>query len=199
MNRVDRERTLLLQAINASWSTQAIATAVELRIPDLLASESLDCDALARTAGCHAPSLKRLLAALASLALVVQDRCGRFALSPRGTLLRSDAAESLAAWALFCGQRAWHNWTHLADSVRSGSSAPRRDGGNDDFAHLDSDTAAADLFHRAMTNLTRPVAAAFAATVDLDGDLRVIDVGGGYGQLLTTLLLAHPRLRGVLF
>jgi hypothetical protein len=199
MNHVDRERSLLLEAINASWTTQAIATAVELRIPDLLAGESIDCDALARATGCHAPSLKRLLAALASLALVVQDRGGHFALSPRGALLRSDAPESLAAWALFCGQRVWHNWSRLADSVRTGSSAPRRHGGNDDFAHLDANTAAADLFHRAMTNLTRPVADAFAATVDLGGDLRVIDVGGGYGQLLTTLLLAHPRLRGVLF
>jgi hypothetical protein len=43
------------------------------------------------------------------------------------------------------------------------------------------------------------VAAAFAAKVDLGDDLRVVDVGGGYGQLLTTLLLAHPRQRGVLF
>ena len=199
MNHVDRERALLLQAINASWTTQTIATAVELRIPDLLAGESLDSDALARAAGCHSPSLKRLLAALASLALVVQDRCGRYALSPRGALLRNDGAESLAAWALFCGRRVWQNWTHLADSVRTGSSAPRRSGGNDDFAHLDTDAAAADVFHRAMTNLTRPVATAFATTVELDGDLRVIDVGGGYGQMLTTLLLANPRLRGVLF
>ncbi|HEY6353235.1 MAG TPA: methyltransferase [Burkholderiaceae bacterium] len=107
--------------------------------------------------------------------------------------------ESLAAWALFCGQRIWRNWTHLADSVRSGSSATRRSGGQDDFAHLDADPPAADLFHRAMTNLTRPVAAAFAASIDLEGELRVVDVGGGYGQLLVALLLAHPRLRGVLF
>ena len=50
-----------------------------------------------------------------------------------------------------------------------------------------------------MTNLTQAVAAAFAASIDIGGDLRVVDVGGGYGQLITTLLLAHPRLHGVLF
>ena len=87
----------------------------------------------------------------------------------------------------------------LLDSVRSGSSAARSRGGNDDFAHLDADPPAADLFHRAMTNLTQAVAAAFAASIDIGGDLRVVDVGGGYGQLITTLLLAHPRLHGVLF
>jgi len=198
-HQMDSEGAVLLEAINASWATQTIAAAVELRIPDLLSDAPLDCDALARAAGCDAPSLKRLLAALASLALVTQDGGGRFALSPRGALLRSDVPESLAAWALFCGRRVWRNWSHLADSVRSGSSATRRNGGNDDFAHLEADPPTAALFHRAMTNLTRPVAAAFAASVDLDGDLRVVDVGGGYGQLLATLLLAHPRLRGVLF
>jgi hypothetical protein len=199
MNHVDSEGALLLEAINASWTTQTIATAVELRIPDLLADAPLDCDALARAAGCDTPSLRRLLAALVSLALVTQDGSDRFALNPRGALLRSDVPESLAAWALFCGQRAWRNWAHLADSVRSGSSATRRSGGNDDFAHLDADPSAAALFHSAMTNLTRPVAAALAASVDFGSDLRVVDVGGGYGQLLTTVLLAHPRLRGVLF
>ena len=98
-NNGDSERAVLLEAINASWTTQAIATAVELRIPDLLADARIDGDALAQATGCHAPSLERLLAALASLALVVRDGSGRFALSPRGQLLRSDVPESLAAWA----------------------------------------------------------------------------------------------------
>jgi hypothetical protein len=199
MNQADSEAAVLLEAINASWTTQTIAAAVDLRIPDLLGDAPLECDALARAAGCDAPSLRRLLAALASLSLVTRDGSGRFALTPRGALLRSDVPGSLAAWALFCGTRAWRNWAHLADSVRSGSSATRGSGGSDDFSRLDADALAADLFHRAMTNLTRPVAAAFAASVDLGGDLRVVDVGGGYGQLITALLLAHPRVRGVLF
>jgi len=198
-NNGDSERAVLLEAINASWTTQAIATAVELRIPDLLADARLDGEALAQATGCHAPSLERLLAALASLALVVRDDSGRFGLSPGGELLRSDVPESLAAWALLCGRRLWHNWARLAESVRSGCSAPRSRGGNDDFAHLDADPPAADLFHRAMTNLTQPVAAAFAASIDLGGALRVVDVGGGYGQLITTLLPAPPCLNGVLF
>jgi hypothetical protein len=199
MNAIGDVRAQLLEAIHASWATQAMAAAVELHLPDLLADAPLDGDALAQLAGCHAPSLKRLLAALASLALVKHDDGGRFALSPSGELLRGDVPDSLAAWALFYGQRAWRNWAQLADCVRSGTSAPKLSGASEGFAHLDADPEMAELFHRAMTSLTRPVAAAFAAHVDLDGDLRVVDVGGGYGQLITTLLLAHPRLRGVLF
>jgi hypothetical protein len=189
----------LLAAINASWTTQAIAAAVELRIPELLATAPLASEALAREAGCDAAALQRLLVALASLDLVAVDDDGRFALTEYGALLRADAADSLAAWALFSARHAGSVWPHLAESVRRGCSVRTNSGGSDDFAHLDVDPAAADLFHRAMTELTRPIAAAFAAAVDLRWARRVVDVGGGYGRLIATVLVAHPDTRGVLF
>lgn len=192
-----RER--LLEAINASWTTQAIAAAVELRIPELLAPAPLEDAALAAAAGCDTVAVRRFLAALASLDLVVEEEDGRFALTTSGTLLRADAADSLAAWALFNGRHAARVWSRLRDSVRSGRSARTNSGGSDDFAHLASDPEAADLFHRAMTDLTQPIAAAFAAAVDLGQARRVVDVGGGYGRLIATVLAAYPAAQGVLF
>ena len=194
----DRRRRLL-DAINASWTTQAIAAAVELRIPDLLATAPLAGEALARAANCDPASLRRLLVALASLDLVSREDDGRFALTRSGALLRADVADSLAAWALFNGRHAVRTWSRLADSVRSGRSARTNSGGSDDFAHLDVDPEAAELFHRAMTDLTQPIAAAFAAAVDLRRARRVVDVGGGYGRLIATVLVAYPGVHGVLF
>ena len=192
-------RRRLLEAINASWTTQAIAAAVELRIPELLATAPLASEALACAAGCDAAALRRLLVALASLDLVAHDDDGRFALTGSGALLRADVADSLAAWALFNGRHAVRVWSRLADSVRSGRSARTNSGGSDDFVHLDVDPAAADLFHRAMTDLTQPIATAFAAVVDLRRARRVVDVGGGYGRLIATVLVAYPGVHGVLF
>ncbi len=192
-------RRQLLEAINAGWTTQAIAAAVELRIPELLAAAPLASEALACAAGCDAASLRRLLAALASLDLVAADDEGRVGLTASGALLRADVADSLAAWALFNGRHAARVWSRLTDSVRSGRSVRTSSGGSDDFAHLDADPDAADLFHRAMTDLTQPVAAAFAAVVDLGRARRVVDVGGGYGRLIATVLAAYPAVHGVLF
>jgi orsellinic acid C2-O-methyltransferase len=192
-------RRQLLDAINASWTTQAIAAAVELRIPELLASAPLASEALARVAGCDTASLRRLLVALATLDLVEHDADGRCALTKSGALLRADVADSLAAWALFNGRHAARVWPRLAQSVQSGRSARTNSGGSDDFDHLDVDPAAADLFHRAMSELTRPIAAAFAAAVDLGRARLVVDVGGGYGRLIATLLIAYPEMHGVLF
>jgi hypothetical protein len=59
-------RMQLLDLINASWTTQAIRTACVLRVPELLAAGASDADALA-SAGCDAPSMRRLVRALATL------------------------------------------------------------------------------------------------------------------------------------
>jgi hypothetical protein len=195
--RTDRDR--LLELINASWTTQAIAAAVELRIPDLLAEGPRDVGALARAACCHAPSLERLLHALASLDLVEGSEAGTYALTRAGALLRTDAGDSLAWWARLCGSRSWAAWAGLAESVRTGQSRRARAGRSDDFSDLEDDRAAAAVFHRAMCDLTKPIAEAVAATIDFTGTDKIVDVGGGYGRLLSTILARHRSLRGILF
>jgi hypothetical protein len=98
MDRIDT-RAQLLAAIHASWTTQAIAAAVELRLPDLLAEAPRDIQALAGATHCHAPSLQRLLVALVSLGLVTQRDGEGFALTASGAPLRSDAPGLVSAWA----------------------------------------------------------------------------------------------------
>jgi len=189
----------LLELINASWTTRAIAAAVELRIPDLLAEGLRDTASLARASSCDPSSLARLLNALVSLDLIEQRRAGTFALTRMGALLRTEAADSLAWWSQICGGRSWAAWTGLADSVRTGQSQRARAGGCDDFSGFESDRAGADAFNRAMVNLTAPIAAAVVARVDFAGANTIVDVGGGYGQLLAAILAGNPEVRGVLF
>jgi hypothetical protein len=192
-------REYVLDLINASWTTQAVAAAVELGIADLLAAGPLDIETLARASASHAPSLRRLVRALVSLDLVEQGSDGRVSVTRAGALLRTGAEDSLAWWSLHCARSSWANWAGLADSVRTGRSARKSSGGTDDFAAYDRDRAAADVFNRAMNNLTKPIADAIAEAIDWTGTARIVDVGGGHGRLLGTILAAHPGLRGVLF
>ncbi len=192
-------RTPLLTLINASWTTQAIAAAVQLSLPESLRDGPQSLSALAQRTSCHAPSLLRLLRALASVGVVVPAEDGRFALTEMGRLLCVDARGSLAAWAEFCGTYAWTAWGQLAECVRSGQSVRRRAGHADGFQHLENDHETAALFNRAMVSLTRSVAATVVDAVDFSGIGRIADVGGGFGELLAAVLRAHPSMRGVLF
>jgi hypothetical protein len=192
------ERARLLRLINASWTTQAISVATLLGLPELLREAPQTAHALARETGCHEPSLTRLLRALTSIDLVAASPEGTFALTPTGGLLSPHVAGSLAAWAEFCGTRSWATWGSLLESVRTGHSRRRAATGADGFHHLEDDAQNARLFNRAMVDLTRPVATDVARRLDWSGVDLVVDVGGGYGELLAAILRANPSMRGIL-
>jgi hypothetical protein len=193
------ERSCLLDLINASWTTQAIRAACVLRVPEQLAAGAAGVDRAAADLGCHAPSLHRLLRALVALGLCLEDERGHYALTPSGDLLREDHPQSLRAWALLAGGTIWQRWAELDESVRSGVSHRRRHGSDDGFDDLALSPAAAARFNRAMVEITRPVAGAVARAIDAAGVQRVVDVGGGSGELLAQVLVAHPTWHGVLF
>lgn len=192
-------RARLLSLINANWATQAISVATQLRLPELLRDGPQTATALAQTTHCHGFSLTRLLRALTSIDVLTEAADGRFELTSMGALLCAEVPGSLAAWAEFCGTRSWATWGRLVESVRTGESIRKQTSGVDGFHHLEDDAQGALLFNRAMVDLTRPVASAIARTVDWSDINLVVDVGGGYGELIATILVEHRCMRGILF
>ena len=192
-----RER--LLTILNASWMTQAASVAAQLHLAELLSHGPLSPMEIALAVDCHPRSMLRLLRALTSLELVAEQSDGSFMLTDIGALLHPDASGSLAAWAELCGTSSWATWSNLLDSVRTGQTVRKMMRGTAGFEHLDQDPTAALAFNRAMVDLTEPVAAALVRIVDLAEVRTVVDVGGGAGKLLATILAAHPCMRGVLF
>ena len=104
---VTPERDRLLALINANWSTQVIAAAIDLGLPDAMAAGRCDPQSLADASAAHPPSLLRLLRAMASLALCTEDDGGNFHLTAAGAMLRSDSPASLSAWAALNGAQMW--------------------------------------------------------------------------------------------
>ena len=194
----DDPRQRLRALIDANWTTQAIAATVRLRLPDLLMDGAQTVEVLASQVSCHPPSLLRLLRALTSISIVSESEDGRFEITETGRLLAADAPGSLSAWAELCGTTSWTAWGRLYECVRTGTSARKQGSGAGGFDHLAKDDAAALLFNRAMVGLSRPVAVSVAAEVDFAGVQRVVDVGGGFGELIAAVLSRHPGMNGVL-
>jgi hypothetical protein len=189
----------LLELVGANWTTQAIGAAVSLGVVDQLAEAPQDADELSQRTQCDRAALSRLLRALVSIGVVALGPDRRHALTPLGHLLREDVPGSVRGWALWCSGPQWSLWGDLARSVRTGRSARERAGGRPGYAHLEADAAAAELFNRAMAGLTGHVGREVARLVHW-GDTRcVVDVGGGYGELLVELLAARPALQGIVF
>lgn len=193
----DAER--LLDTLSASWKTDVLYVAARIGIADLLHDSPRRAAELASATGTHPAALARLLRALATIEIVREREDGRYELTPMGSLLRDDAADSLHAWVLHWGGTAWPAWRHLQHSIATGESARELVSGVAGFGHLAADHEARRTFHRAMAELTRLIGADFVAAVDWRGTRRIVDVGGGRGELLATALVACPGATGILF
>jgi len=189
----------LLEILTGSWMSQAMYVAAELNIADLLADGPKTLEELAGATGTHAPSLHRLLRALASVGICNELNERSFELAPMGSFLRSNTNESLRSWIIYWGGYEWPIWGHLLDSVKTGESAEKMLTGNNEFEHLERDPAMAEIFNQSMVELTRLVTQEVVNAYNFSGMKRIIDVGGGYGQLLSAVLKATPEASGVLF
>src|SRR3954452_6947019 len=114
----------LRRLVNGYQVSQAIHVAATLGIADKLADGPRTSDELAAAVGAHAPSLYRLLRALAAVGVLHEDDGRRFALTPVGACLRSDAEEPVGGWAVMIGRPYyWNAWAGLEHSVRTGETA----------------------------------------------------------------------------
>lgn len=194
------ERELrMLELISASWVSQALYVAAELGLPDQLLAGPRASRELAASSGCDPASLLRLLRALTTLELLRELDGGAFELTAFGALLASDAPGSLRAWTRWWGGHLWPVFGNLLHSVKTGQSARSLVYGTRGFQHLEQDASAADIFNRALVELTRLSARGVVEACDFSRFERIADVGGGHGELLASILKQHPGARGVLF
>ena len=190
----------LRQWVAESTRVPMLTAAAQLGLADLLADGPQPVGALAEATATHAPSLHRFLRALAALGVFTDEGDGRYGLAPLGACLRREAPRSLRATALWAGSaRRVASWAELAYSVQTGRPAFERVYGMDVWQYLDAHPEAAATFNQHLAAVRPERHAAVVAAYDFSAVRTLVDVGGGFGQLLAAVLGAYPDLRGVLF
>jgi SAM-dependent methyltransferase len=186
--------------VSGKLISQALATAVELGIPDQLGKGAKPASELARKAGAREDGVYRLLRALASVGVFSEGAWRRFKLTPIGQLLRSDTPGNHAGYVRFTGHDStWRPWGQLAHSVRTGQPAFDVIFGMPVFEYLAKNPEPAAIFDNAMTSLSAMESHAIADAYDFKNIGTLMDVAGGHGMLLATLMKKHRKMKGVLF
>jgi hypothetical protein len=189
----------LLNLIVGSWVSQAITVAARLGIADRLGDGPRSSTDLARSTETNPDALYRLLRALAGVGIFAEDKDGRFALTPLGQSLRSNAPDSLCAYAIFAGEECfWRAWGRLLHSVRTGQGAFEHVFGAPLYDYLTQHPETAQIFDAAMTSRSSAEDAILAAACDIVRGT-IIDVGCGRGSLVAAILRQSPQARAVLF
>ncbi|MEA2172569.1 MAG: hypothetical protein QOD00_161 [Blastocatellia bacterium] len=190
----------LMGMIMGFMLSQAIYVAAKLGVADLLGEQPRSVHDLAGETKTDERSLYRVMRALASAGIFSEVDDGYFALTPLAEGLRSDAPGSLRASAIFMGAD-WHlrAWGDIMHSVRTGQTAFEHVYGKPFFPYIGEHKEEASIFDNAMTSMSAHVAPAITAAYDFTGIRQLVDVAGGHGLLLASILKANPMMRGILF
>lgn len=191
--------TTMRRLVDGYQVSQALHVVAALGIADLLVGAARTSDELADATETHAPTLYRVLRALAAAGVLRELDGRRFELTPLGDRLRSDAPDSIAGWAAFIGRPAyWQAWAGLLHSVRTGENAFVHVHGTDVWAYRSTRPTESQVFDRAMTSNSRRFNAALLAAYDFGRFRSIVDIGGGNGAFVAAILSAHAELKAVL-
>lgn len=161
--------------------------------------EGIGLPELADGLALHPRHLKRLMRALSAFGVFEMDARGRIKNNEASWLLSPTAERSLHAAARFWGMpAAWAAWSDLGRSLEAGDCGFEAVHGRSLFEHLAGSAAEGEAFDNFMMNSPDDRHAMAADALQLRGDETVVDIGGGNGALLATLLQRWPGVRGVL-
>jgi O-methyltransferase domain len=190
----------MLQLLNGAYIVGAVSCLAQLGIPDLVDAAPKSADELAKQIGADQQALYRLMRATACVGVLSEGLDGKFSQTPSSKVLCSNANPSLRAFAMMTG-REWHGrgWSHLEYCVRTGKQALEQIYGMHIFEYLRQNPAEAQFFNDAMTELSMIDGPAVAEAYNFESFRSIVDVAGGHGLLLSTILQSNQHLRGTLF
>jgi hypothetical protein len=179
--------------------SSALHAALELGLPDRLAAGPKPVSELARDTNTNEDALYRVLRVLASLGLFEEQSPRTFAANLPAQLLRAQPGTARDIIYFLTDPNHFRIHAELLHTLRTGQPSVEKVMGKPVFEVFASDPAFSKVFNDAMTSMS---ALAIPAALDVFdfSDIRVlVDVAGGHGRVLTSILQRNPAMRGVLF
>lgn len=197
----------------AQLTSRAIYIVAKLRLADYLKDGPKSIQDLAEETKTHPDSLYRLLRMLSSIGIFaetknegdeqqqqVDQNIRRFELTPMASLIQSEAKNSIRNFALMFGLESFKNAIDdLLYSIQTGENSFKHANGLDMYEYLDRNQKEGQIFNSAMASLTSSVTPLISSMYDFSQFNTIIDIGGGQGMLLSSILKDNAKLYGVLF
>lgn len=184
-----------------AWLSHAITALARHQVFDRLPSgAAVSVDEIAAQTALHAPSLYRVMRALAANGIFVQVEERSFAHNEVSLLLKSTHPNSWRGMSLM-----WNHpsclqaWNSFFKCLLDGESGMRHAFGKSLYEHMHENPEMTAAFSNAMISNSAHAAQSIAKGFPFEKFSSVIDLGGGVGTLLVSILNRHPHLRGYLF
>lgn len=179
--------------------SRALHAAARLGVADQLATTPMHIGELASAVGADRVALCRLLRVLVAHGIFHETENDHFVLNAQAEPLRKDSPQSVLPFILSTGSE-WSQqlWNGAMHAMQTGRPAFDHVFGTTLFQFFQRNPEAGAVFDEGLACLARHVAPAILDAYDFTRHSRIVDVGGGSGMLLATILRASEPSRGVL-
>jgi SAM-dependent methyltransferase len=191
---------VLIPLFTGMWAMQAVAAASRLGIADQLAAGPKTPEEVAAASSTHPRATKRLMRALASVGVLAAAGGGRYGLTEAGERLRADNPATFRdAFIAETDNLHWQSWAKLHDAVRTGAPQPQPVFGVPAFEYYGKHPDEGAQFGKAMENLSRFAAYAVLEAYEFSDAKTILDIGGGNGSMVLSILQRNPQVRGLVY
>jgi hypothetical protein len=164
-------------------------------------------DQLAEKTNSHPDSLYRILRMLSSVGIFAEVKeeaenngSRQFKLTPMASLLQSNEKNSIKNLSLLLNIESFKRaLDDLLYTVQTGENAFKHANDLNLFEYLQQNQKDAEIFNNAMTSLTSSQVSSISSMYDFSQFNSIVDIGGGQGSLLFTILKNNSKLHGILF
>lgn len=193
-------QSAVMHIIAGYWLSRTVYLAAKLKLADAVGAQGATLAQIAATTGTRPEELARLMRALASHGFFKREADGRFVQTLLSETLISNRPGSMRGLAeAELGHDHYESWGDVESCLQQGGTAFERIYGKPIWRHYAENPAAEKLFGEAMVNFTAIANAGILGSYTFQPSKKVVDIGGGYGQFLTSILDQQPDAHGVLF
>lgn len=191
----------LLLLIQGFQIARLVKAAADLGLADKIKpGASVEVTDLASSLQVEPARLLRLLRTLAAFGVFIVGESSHISHSKKSLLLRTDHKKSLHYWARFWAMPSnWSTWAAFDRSLRNGPTVSEAVLGASRMEYFNTHPDEAATFNAAMANRPEDSHTDVAKIYDFSAASLIVDVGGGNGALLRSILSRYGGPQGITF
>lgn len=194
---MDIEKMKIINTIQGYSHSYIVYSAVELGIFNALFSKSLTNLQLATELHLSPLLLERFMKVLVAMDFVYQEN-GQYSLTSIGGKLSNDSEESLAAMVLFNGRICMKAWGYFYEGLKNNISPIELMEGEAFFETNEISQNRLLIFNEMMRQSSSQLNLELLFQTRKVADIkRIVDIGGGAGDVITQLLQGFPLAEGI--
>lgn len=198
MEENTKYRKDLLEKIRSHQMASLIHLSARWELSDLV-GEGRRLSEISELLSVDTNCLRRMLKSLQALGIFKIDKFDYISQTNFSLLLMRNHPGSLHAAACFWGLPImWDTWSNLEFSIKTGKSAFENKVNQSLFDYFNTNRYESEAFNQFMMKSPENRHSAVTDAYDFSQASRIVDIGGGNGQLIVEILEAFPQAYGIL-